>query len=431
MIGYFEERESSSKSLRQITQINIEEELETSSKDSSDECMLIYQCKKRKQIQKDENNVLKKFKNQNNNMKKVIYGLNHISQQLSQMDFNKNINNLSIQKMIDSQKLFFLVGDVFVELSNQENENNMQFYDKCRNILYVEKTVYGIQKELESINTQKDYSSVIYYLENSQDLDSYNFAQYLKNQSQLVNMISQSIQEIQNFYLNGINDLEDIIIQRNIFQKNMRKQLIEKYCLEDKFLSILTISLSFKKQTFLISNIFFSNSLMALLGADNDISNEYFKKGISNMFSSESRKKIMETGMKAQQQNQEIFEIATNYFELQTFDKLKIICDRKATVIQINYPAHLQFQNFPLLNKKEKFIISYYELSSENIQNILLQRESQFQDIPYCKTFPQNYLYYSQFSTDDDLKSSTESQKFLKKFYEKQFNRLNKQNILI
>ncbi|KAL4481470.1 hypothetical protein ABPG74_007559 [Tetrahymena malaccensis] len=429
MISYFYEQDSSSKQ-RQTAQINIEED-DISSQVNSDECMQTYQCKKRKQIQKEETNFQKKYKCQNNNMKKVIYGLNHINQSLCQNNFDKNSDHFTLYKMVGSQKLFFLAGDVYVEFKNEEDENKLQFFSQSRNILYVEKSTYGIQKELESINTQKDYQSVICQLENSQDLDNYNFAQYLKIQSQLMNMISSSIQEIQNFYLNGLSDLEDIIIQRKMYQKNMRKQLIEKYSIDDKFLSIATISLSFKKQAFIMSNIFFSNSLMALLGADNDISNEYFKNGISNMFNSESRKKIMETGMKAQQLNQAVSEVTNNNFEIQTFDKLKLTCERKAIIIQINYPAHLQFQNFPLLNTKEKFIVSNYEIDSECIQNILLQRESQYYDLPYCKIFPQNYLYYSQFSTDDELKSSPESQKFLKKYYEKQYNKMSKQNILI
>ncbi|EAR93611.2 hypothetical protein TTHERM_00770640 (macronuclear) [Tetrahymena thermophila SB210] len=429
MIFYFEEPESSSKQ-SQVVSINIAED-NFSSQNNSDECMQTYQCKKRKQIQKEESNVLKKYKHQNKNMKKVIYGIYHINQQFCQDDFYKNCNNLSIQKMLGSQKLFFLAGDVYVELQKGENENKKQFYNQSRNILYVEKTEYGIQKELDSLNAQKDFKPVIYYLENSQDLDSYNLAQYLKMQSQLLSMISQSIQEVQNYYLNGMSDIEDIIIQRNIYLKNMRKKLIEKYSHDDKFLSISTISLSFKKQAFTMSNIFFSNSLMALLGGDNDTSNEYFKQGISNIFTSESRKKIMEIGMKVQQQNLEELEITTEDFELQTFDNFKISSERKATIIPINYPAHLQFQNFPLLNQKEKFIVSYYEFSSESIQNILLKRESQFEDLPYCKVFPENYQYYSQVSTDEDQKSSSESQKFLKKYYEKQFNKIQKQNILI
>ncbi|KAL4481472.1 hypothetical protein ABPG74_007561 [Tetrahymena malaccensis] len=379
----------------------------------------------KKKISKSDQQKQKKSERQNNQIKRVIFGVNSINNFLSIEQFT-SFFDLSIQKLVPSQKLFFLAGDMIAELKGVENDDRIQLYKYHRNHIYIEKTSKGVQFEIESFRPLKDFSQPIYYLENVQDNDSYQFAQQLKKHQQVIFKISSQIQELQNFYLNGIEDLQDIIKERSAYIKEQRQKLIEEYCSHDDFCLITTVSLSFENQTKSISNRFMSKPLIALVGGNyDDNSYEFLKYGTLKVLDEKVRNKMDEFSIKATQEGFDQYELQIDDFQLNTIDNIKITCKTRIKCLNINYPKHLQFQYFPDLNKIEKFFIIHHEINLQIIQDVLKLREEMSAKAPQNQIFPNNYDYNG-FIDYDKFQQSMQSQIFLEKFYQKEMDELNK-----
>ncbi|EAR93610.1 hypothetical protein TTHERM_00770630 (macronuclear) [Tetrahymena thermophila SB210] len=380
----------------------------------------------KKKISKPDSQKQKKSERQNNQIKRVIFGVNSINNYLSIEQYT-SFFDLSIQKLVPSQKLFFLAGDMIAEMKGVENEDRIQLYKYHRNHIYIEKTKKGVSFEIESFRPLKDFSQPIYYLENLQDKDSYEFAQYLKKHQQVIFKISSQLQEIQNFYLNGIEDLQYIIKERSEFIKEQRRKLIEEFCSDDDFCLVTTESLSFENQTKSISNRFMSKPLIALVGGNyDDTCYEFLKYGSLKVLDENTRNKMDEFCIKATQEGFDQYELQIDDFQLNTIDNIKITCKTRIRRFNINYPKHLQFQYFPDLNKIEKFILVHHEINFKIIQDVLKIRQQMAANAPQNQPFPHNYDYNG-FIDYDKFQQSMQSQIFLEKFYQKEMDDLNKQ----
>ncbi|KAL4466162.1 hypothetical protein ABPG72_000708 [Tetrahymena utriculariae] len=283
---------------------------------------------------------------------------------------------------------------MIAELKGVENEDRIQLYKYHRNHIYVEKTKKVVSFQIESFRPLKDISQPIYFLENVQDQESYQFAQHLKKHQQTIFKISSQIQELQNVYLNGIEGLQYIIKERSNFIKEQRQKLIDEFCSEEDFCLITTASLSFENQTKSISNRFMSKPLIALVGGNyDDNCYEFFKYGTLKVLDEKVRNKMDEFSFKATQEGLNQYELEIDDFQLNTIDEIKIKCKTRIKCLNINYPKHLQFQYFPGLNKLEKFFIIHHETHLQIIQEVLKIREQMSANAPQNQIFPNNYDY--------------------------------------
>ncbi|KAL4481471.1 hypothetical protein ABPG74_007560 [Tetrahymena malaccensis] len=364
------------------------------------------------------------FLNQNQNMKRVIYGVipaNYTQQIKQQLDFN-----CQIIKLIPDRKIFFIAGDIIVELKGAEQLERCYVYSEYRNVVYMEKLCEGVSLELESVYPQKDLTYVIQCLQSLQDKDSYDFAEYLKIHQKIIHMLNCQILEIQNFYSNGADDMKQLFNKRSVYRNAQRKQIINQNCSNKQFQMLLSISLSIQNSTSTASNVFMTHPLISILGIDSEFSTSlnYLKFAITKIFNNNSTKQIMLSSQKAHSQNEIGFVTRIENFEIETFDEIRIVCDKTVEAIPLIYPSELQFPINTNLNKREMFLLINYHINLQSIKHILQMRQSQIFKSPQQKVFPQNYQYQN-FVDQELFKSSNQNLQFLETYYQQElFNLL-------
>ncbi|KAL4462236.1 hypothetical protein ABPG72_018834 [Tetrahymena utriculariae] len=363
--------------------------------------------------------------NKNVNMKTVIYGVlpaNFSQQKKQQLDFN-----CQILRLIPDKKIFFLAGDIIAELKGADKLERLQIYSEYRNVVYLEKFSKGVSLELESVYPQKDLTYIIQCLQSLQDKDSYEFAQYLKIHQKIIHMMNCQMLEIQNFYLNGTDDMKVLFNLRSVYRSEQRKQIIKQYCSNNQFQMLLTISLSFSNSTSTASNIFMTHPLISILGIDseNSTSLNFLKFAITKIFNNNSTKQVMFSSQKAHSQNQVAFVTKIQNFEIETFDEIKVVCDKTVEAIPMIYPRELEFPIVTNLNKREMFLLVNYHINLQTIKKVLQLRQCQIFQSPQQQIFPSNYQYQN-FVDQEQLKSTNQNLKILETFYQKElFNLLD------
>ncbi|KAL4466161.1 hypothetical protein ABPG72_000707 [Tetrahymena utriculariae] len=386
-----------------------------------------YQLKKKINKCSEEKKTSKRGRKPKLQMKKIAFSYSSTNlQELTQMQIKLQYE--SIYKQIPSQKVFFIAGDILAELKDATNDMAMDIFREQRNALFIEKDNYGTQFELASVSPLKNFQSVIYFQENSQDQELFQFSKFLKKHQELIYMLSAQIQELQNSYLCGQQKLEEIINKRQIIKNIKRKQILEQIYNQDQFCQIATVSLSLTNQTTTVSNISFSQSMIALLGfEDESVLCNVSKIAFLKVFTQNSRRQIMKCNIQAQQLLQPGLILEIEDFELLTFDQIKIICKVRFQTIPILYPPELQFEQYPLLNKIEQFFLVEYSITPWHIEQLLKMRQDFVKKAPQNEIFPSNYKY-SNLIEIENFEYSIQSQIFLEKYYEKELKRINEDN---
>ncbi|EWS74938.1 hypothetical protein TTHERM_000770639 (macronuclear) [Tetrahymena thermophila SB210] len=363
--------------------------------------------------------------NKNQDMKSATYGVvpaNYFQQKKQQLDFNTQI-----LKQIPDQKIFFLAGDIIVELKGADQLERCWTYSQYRNIVYMEKYSKGISLELESVYPQKDLAYIIQCLESLQDKDSYEFSEYLKIHQRIIHMINCQMLEIQKFYSNGADDMQILFNKRSAYRNAQRKQIISQRCSDNQFQMLVSISLSFQNSTSTASNIFMTHPLISILGIESETSTSlnYLKFAITKVFNNNSTKQVMFSSQKAHSQNKAAFVVKIENFEIESFDEIKIICNKTVEAIPLIYPSELQFPIFTHLNNREMFLLVNYHIDLQNIQNVMQIRRSQVFKSPQQQIFPQNYQYQN-FIDYESFNNTNQNLKFLEAYYQQElFNLLN------
>ncbi|KAL4431802.1 hypothetical protein ABPG74_015242 [Tetrahymena malaccensis] len=378
----------------------------------------------RKKIHKnDEQKKQKRGRKPKLLMKNIVYAFKAINSSdfsdiQSQLQFETNI-----MKQIPIQKVFFLAGDILAELKGATNQMGIDMFYEQRSVAYVEKMDDGIQIELESYRPIKNFQSVIHFMESAQDQQQYEFAQFLKRHQELVYMISSQIQDLQAYYQFNQNSLEQIIRERKNFVKKQRKQLLKQIFDSDQFSLVVTASLSYDKQITTVSNVCVSKSMMALVGfGDTENICDMFKLGFLKLLNQNSRRKVMTCNVQAQQSTQKVLELNIDNFEITTFDDINIVCQGKFQTVPIIYNDNLKYEQYPLLNK-EQFYIVQYDITPWHLERILKLRREYVQKAPQNENFPKNY-YYDNFVELEVFEYSIQSQIFLEKFYQKELEKI-------
>ncbi|KAL4463568.1 hypothetical protein ABPG72_018823 [Tetrahymena utriculariae] len=378
----------------------------------------------RKKIQKnDEKKQQKRGRKPKLQMKNMVYAFkttnsSNLSDIQSQLQFDTNI-----MQQIPSQKVFFLAGDILAELKGATNQMGIDLFYEQRNIVFVEKIDQGIQLQVESYRPIKHFQSVIHCMENSQDQKQYEFAQFLKRHQELVYILGSQIQDLQASYEFNQDSLEQIICERQKIVKQQRKQLLQQVFNSDQFSLILTVSLSYNRQTTTISNACLSKPMVALIGyGEEENICDMFRLGFQKILNQNSRRKVMTCNVQAQQSTQDTFEQYINDFEITTFDEIKITCQGKFQTIPVIYHDNLKFEKYPLLNK-EQFYIVQYDITPWHLERILKLRKEYTQKAPQNENFPRNYCY-NNFVEFEIFEYSIQSQIFLEKFYQKELAKI-------
>ncbi|EAR93609.1 hypothetical protein TTHERM_00770620 (macronuclear) [Tetrahymena thermophila SB210] len=361
-------------------------------------------------------------------MKKIAYTYSSTNlQELTQIQ-SKLQYETSIIKQIPSQKVFFLAGDILAELKDATNDMGIDIFREQRNALFIERDNYGTQFELTSVSPLKNFQSVIYYQENSQDQELYQFSKFLKKHQELIYMLSAQIQDLQNSFLCGDQKLEEIINKRQNIKNQQRKQILEQIYNQDRFCQIATVSLSLTNQTTTVSNISFSQSMIALLGFESDnVLCNVSKIAFLKVLTQNSRRQIMKCNIQAQQKQQSGLILEIEDFELLTFDQIKIVCKGRFQTIPIIYPPELQFEQYPLLNTIEQFCLVEYDITPWHIEQLLKIRQEFIKKAPQNEIFPNNYKY-SNLIEIENFEYSIQSQIFLEKYYQKELKKINENN---
>ncbi|KAL4481473.1 hypothetical protein ABPG74_007562 [Tetrahymena malaccensis] len=387
-----------------------------------------YQLKKKISKSREDKKPSKRGRKPKSQMKQTVFQYSSTNlQELTQMQ-TKLQYETSIIKQIPSQKVFFLAGDILAELKDATNDMGINIFREQRNTLFVENDNYGTQFELASVSPLKNFQSVIYYQENSQDQELYQFSKLLKKHQELIYMLSAQIQELQNINFFGNQKLEEIINLRQNIKNNQRKQILEQIYNQDRFCQIATVSLSFTNQTTTVSNISFSQSMIALLGFENEnVLSNISKIAFLKILTQNSRRQIMKCNIQAQQKQQPGLIIEIEDFELLTFDQIKIVCKGRFQAVPIIYPPELQFEQYPLLNTIEQFCIVEYDITPWHIEQVLKMRLDFIKKAPQNEIFPNNYKY-SNLIEIENFEYCIQSQIFLEKYYQKELNKINENN---
>ncbi|EAR92134.1 hypothetical protein TTHERM_00802310 (macronuclear) [Tetrahymena thermophila SB210] len=381
---------------------------------------------KRKIHKNDEQKGQKRGRKPKLQLKKTYYdfkttNLTNLSDLQSQFQFETNI-----MKPISNLKVFFLAGDILAELKEASHQMGIDLFFEQRNALFMENLKHGTSFEVSTNRPLKNFQSVIYQMENSQDQKLYEFSQFLKKHQELVYMISSQIQDLQNYYQFNPEDMQFIIDQRQKIIQQQRKQLLEQIFNQDQFSIIATVSLALSNQTTTISNICLSKSMMALIGCGDEQLCDIIKLGFFKLISQKSRKQFMLCNVQAQQALNSAFKLDFDDLELTTFDLIKIICKGQFQTIPVKYPENLKFDKHPLLNM-ETFYVIQFDITPWHIEQVLKLRREYKQKAPQNENFPYNYNY-SGFVEFDIFEYTIQSQIFLEKYYQKELDRIQQQN---
>ncbi|KAL4432295.1 hypothetical protein ABPG74_020263 [Tetrahymena malaccensis] len=382
---------------------------------------------KKKIYKNDEQKVVKRGRKPKLQFKKAEYdfkttNLTNLSDLQNQFQFETNI-----MKPIPNLKVFFLAGDILAELKGASNQMGIDIFFEQRSTLFMEKLKYGTSFEVATNRPLKNFQSVIYQMENSQDQKLYKFSQFLKKHQELVYMISSQIQDLQNSYHFNQEHIQYIIDQRQQIIQQQRKKLLEQVFNQDQFSIIATVSLSLNNQTTTISNICLSKPMIALIGCrDEQNVCEILKLGFFKLISQESRSQFMSCNVQAQQVYESVLKLDLDDLEIMTFDFIKIACKGQFQTIPVTYPDNLKFEKYPLLNL-EKFYVVQFDITPWHIEQVLKLRREYIYQAPQNKSFPNNYNYNSFFEFNF-FEYSIQSQIFLEKYYQQELDRIQQEN---
>ncbi|KAL4481018.1 hypothetical protein ABPG72_014486 [Tetrahymena utriculariae] len=389
-----------------------------------EECSLQSLSKIKKKVQKKYEKDRKKGRNPIQQLKKAVYDFKTTdSTNLIDLQYQFQSETSNIMKPIPNLKVFFLAGDILVELKEANHQTGIDIFFEQRKTLFMEKLKYGTSFEVVTNSPLKQFQSVIYQLENSQDQKLYEFSQFLKKHQQLVYMVSSQIQDLQNSYQFNQEDIQFIIDQRQKSIQQQRKDLLEQIFNQDQFSLIATVSLSLNNQTTTISNICLSKSILALLGFGEDQNLcDVLKIAFFKLISQDSRRQFMSSNLQAQQASQAVFKLELDNLEITTYDLIKVVCKGKFQTIPVVYHENLKFDKHPLLNM-EKFCVLQLDITPWHIEQVLNIRRQYIQKAPQNEHFPNNYNY-DNFLEFEVFEYSIKSQIFLERYYQKELNKI-------
>ncbi|KAL4426608.1 hypothetical protein ABPG74_003071 [Tetrahymena malaccensis] len=304
-------------------------------------------------------------------------------------------------------------GDLLVELNEEKGQL------KGFNIIHYLKPTYAVEStsqvvsfhiKQESNQTNPNLYQVATIM-NSQPFNLYRqFAQLLFQFFQYQNNLTLKAEQIINSYQNK-EDLNLVIKERRYFVTKYLEQVYFSGQNRASYDLIAWYSYSLQKKSWSLINIIKSKKLIHFLGSNTEqIKRISLKKGRLNMFTLESRILIqsiyLEFLLNISQSK------AINSFQLQTYDGITVECPLEVKNIQMNLPCHLQYNFETESDQYELIMHSVFDINSFHEKLVTESRKS---DSKYQQLMQ---------TIDEDFEYSMQSEIFMQKFYNENFNKI-------
>ncbi|KAL4474738.1 hypothetical protein ABPG74_001434 [Tetrahymena malaccensis] len=364
-------------------------------KDTQEENLINHQNDKKQYVKK---NAVKIYKQ---NIKKKKH------KELSILDL------VSPYVYLNIDKVYHLNGDFIVCLSKTGVFDN--FIIK---LAQVEEHKRYFQCQMSPIKFLKDFHIPIQILENSQDIDKYNFAQQLKAYQFYSQDCVNQIQEICQTYVQDQYEFIQLNQKRSQFRKELMNNYTNTYLKDEEFFTVVEVGPNFDLQQIETLKLLLSKGLFALIGVEEKDINQYLLHvGMGdNIFFSQTEK-LFGTVLQIIQSNK----FNQNYYQkdfiINTLDELKICCDTEYQINQVIYPQELQYKCEGKQLKDQEFIVLIkFEISCNQIESILNFRQNN-----------KNIQYNDQISIQS-IEYQMLSEIFIEKYYPKKYKDLLKLN---
>ncbi|EAR86371.2 hypothetical protein TTHERM_00041630 (macronuclear) [Tetrahymena thermophila SB210] len=274
---------------------------------------------------------------------------------------------------LNIDQMYHLNGDLIVCLSKTG-----ELYKYTLKLSSVEVCKRYFQCKMSSMIFLKDFHIPIQILENSQDVEKYNFAQQLKLYQLYSQECINDIQEISEAYQQDRQGFIQINKKRSLYRKELIENYINTYLKDDEFFTVVEVGPNFDLQQIETLKLLLSKGLFALIGVEEqDISQYLLHRGMGdNIFFSQTEKLfgIILQIIQSKKFNQIHYQ---KEFIINTLDELKICCQAEYQINQVIYPEELKYQSEGKQLKDQEFIVLVkLEISCNQIESILNYRQN-------------------------------------------------------
>ncbi|EAR86348.2 hypothetical protein TTHERM_00041620 (macronuclear) [Tetrahymena thermophila SB210] len=256
----------------------------------------------------------------------------------------KTIEHYPLIAPVKQQKYYQLNGNFTIYIQPQ----SVHDFDRCIKIDHVEKYGHYYQANLVTKQFIKNFQIPIELLEKSQNQQSYQLAQQLKDTQQLFIKAQESFKSILKHYKNKKEELKQLTQQRSIYKKQQVHNYIKENLKDDDFYAIAIFRENFEYQQVEISSIIQSESFMVLLGIDqNEVHQHLLHIGMLDyiiLTQQEMFYGIIIDLQKKRYFDKNIRSIFYKDFIFHTIEKIKVYCDIEVNLIDVEYPPHLDYQ---------------------------------------------------------------------------------------
>ncbi|KAL4474739.1 hypothetical protein ABPG74_001435 [Tetrahymena malaccensis] len=287
----------------------------------------------------------------------------------------KTIENYPLIAPVKQQKYYQLNGNFTIYIQPE----SVHDFDRCIKIDHVEKKGHYYQSNLVTKQFIKNFQIPIELLEKSQNQQSYQLAQQLKDTQQILSKAQESFKNILKHYKNKKEELRQLNQERSIYKKQQINNYIQENLKDDDFYAVAIFRENFEYQQIEMSSVIQSESFMVLLGIDKDEVYQYLLHiGMLDyiiLSQQEMFYGIIIDLQKKRLLDKNINTVFYQDFIFHTIEKIKVYCDIEVKIIDVEYPPHLdyecQYEPFPFIDTT----LLKFNITPQHIKSIIEFRE--------------------------------------------------------
>ncbi|KAL4512465.1 hypothetical protein ABPG72_005467 [Tetrahymena utriculariae] len=287
----------------------------------------------------------------------------------------KTIEHYPLIAPVKQQKYYQLNGNFTIYIQPE----SVHDFDRCLKIDHVEKKEHYYQSNLINQQFIKNFQIPIQLLEKSQNQQSYQLAQQLKDTQQIFIRAQESFKSILKHYKNKKEELRQLNQERSIYKKQQVNKYISENLKDDDFYAVALFRENFEFQQIEMSSIIQSESFMVLLGIDkNEVYQHLLHIGILDyiiLSQQEIFYGIIIDLQKKRLIDKNINTLFYKDFIFHTIEKIKVYCNIEVKIIDIEYPPHLdyqcQYEHFPFSDTT----LIKFNITPQHIKSIVDFRE--------------------------------------------------------
>ncbi|EAR93612.1 eukaryotic-type carbonic anhydrase family protein (macronuclear) [Tetrahymena thermophila SB210] len=340
----------------------------------------------------------------------------------------KNINNLTIERCLKSQRLFHLGGGYLIEIYSSDEEIENSVFNHCKMVQLSQRYNDGSVKfEMGCNEITFDYERIAEILYSTQNNENYTIANKLLKVKPMIMNLKNTIERL--FLKQETSQIEQIICKRKEYQEIYKKQSLQMYVNDEDFYQTVTYCLDMSLQSNILTDYTFSNPMIALNGVETeDLINYVMKNTLFWMFSKHSRREFLLSSLEIiNSQLNQTFTYLNPNINILTIDEIPLTTPCQITAIPLNYPSDLLFkgEEFDLINKFDYLFIIKYNISIENIKYVIQTREAKISNLNIKQSYMHREL--DQYIAEN-FETYMQNLVFLEKYYEKQIQQKKSKN---